>query len=57
MVECFTGDRRVAGLRLTDGTAFCPCLALVAKTINFGLILVQPRKIHPKITEKLLTGI
>ena len=42
----------VSGSSLTCGTALCPS----ARHINICLELVQPRKTHPNITEKLLTG-
>ena len=43
---------RVAGSSLTGVTALCPS----ARHINPCLVLVQPRKSGPDITEKLLTG-
>ena len=43
---------RVAGLSLTGGTAFCPR----ARHINPCLVLIRPKKTHPDIAEKLLTG-
>ena len=47
-------DLRSSGceLSLTGVTAMCPW----ARDINSCLVLVQPRKTHPDITEKLLTG-
>ena len=47
-------NRRVAGLRLTRGTALCPC----AKHFILCLVLVQHRKTgyHPDMTENSLTG-
>ena len=50
--KCFTQDRGVASLILTSATVFCPS----ARHINPCLVLVQPRKTHPDITEELLTG-
>ena len=52
MVECLSQDRGVAGSSLTGGIVLCPR----ERYINTCLVLVQPRKIHPDITEKLLTG-
>ena len=52
VVECLTRDRRSAGLSLTDVTALCPW----ARHINPSLVLVQPRKTRPFITERLLMG-
>ena len=49
VVECLSRDREVAGSSIT---ALCPW----ARDINPCLVLVQPRKTHPNITEKLLTG-
>ena len=52
MVECLTCDRRAAGPSLTGVTGLCP----LAKHINPSLVLVQSRKTHPFITERLLMG-
>ena len=52
VVECLTRDRGAAGLSLTGVIALCPC----ARHINPSLVLVQPRKTHPYITERLLMG-
>ena len=52
VVECLTRDREVAGSSLTGVAALCPR----ARLINPCLVLVQPRKTHPDITQKLLTG-
>ena len=52
MVECLTRDREAAGLSLTDITALCP----LARHINPSLVLVQPRKTRPFITERLMMG-
>ena len=41
-----------AGLSLSGVTALC----LKARHINPSLVLVQPRKTRPKITEKILIG-
>ena len=43
---------RVAGSSLTGVTALCPW----ARRIYPSLVLVQPRKTHPFITERLLMG-
>ena len=50
MVECWTRDREAAGSSLTSVTALCPW----ARHINPSLVLVQPRKTLPFITERLL---
>ena len=34
----------------------CHCVVSLSKNINPSLVLVQPRKIHPFITERLLMG-
>ena len=52
LVDRLTGDWGVMGLSLTDGTALCTC----KRHFILCWILVQPRKDHPDITEKLLTG-
>ena len=52
VVECLTQDRRAAGSSLTGVTALCPR----ARHINPSLVLVQPRKTRPFITERLLIG-
>ena len=52
VVECLTGDRGAAGSSLIGITALCP----QARHINPSLVLVQPRKTIPFITEKLLMG-
>ena len=46
-VECLTRDPGVAGLTITGGTALCHC----TRPINPCLVLVQPGKIRPDITE------
>ena len=51
VVECLTPDWRVAGFNLIGGTALCPW----ARHINLCLVLVQPRKYHPDMSEKMLT--
>ena len=42
------------------GSGFEPhrlhCVVSLSKTINPSLVLVQPRKTHPFITERLLIG-
>ena len=50
VVECLTRDRRAAGSSLTGVTAFVS----LSKNINPSLVLVQPRKTRPFITERLL---
>ena len=52
VVECLTWDRSPAGSRLDGVTALCSW----ARHTNPSLVLVQPRKTHPDINEKLLTG-
>ena len=52
MVECLTRDRRAAGSSLTSITA----LWSMSKNIYPSLVLVQPRKTSPYITERLLMG-
>ena len=50
MVQWYS--RWFAGSSLTGGTALCPW----ARDFVLCLILVQPRKTRPNITEKMLTG-
>ena len=50
--ECLTRDLGAAGSSLTGITALCP----LARHINPNLVLVQPRKTRPFITERLLMG-
>ena len=52
VVECLTRDRRVAGSSLTGVTA----LWFLARHIYPTLVLVQPRKTCPCLTERLLMG-
>ena len=52
VVECLTVDRRATGSSLNGVTVLCP----LSKHINPSLVLVQPRKTCPDITEKLVTG-
>ena len=52
VVECLTGDRGAAGSSLTGITVLCPW----ARHIYPSLVLVQPRKTLPYITERLLMG-
>ena len=53
VVECLTQDRGAAGSSITDVTALYPW----ARTfLNPSLVLVQPRKTRPFITERLLMG-
>ena len=49
VVECLTRDQRAMGSSLTGITALCP-----GARINLCLVLVQPRKTCPFITETLL---
>ena len=51
MVECLTLDRGVAGLSRVGGTALCPR----ARHFILSLVMGQPRKTPPYMTEKLLT--
>ena len=50
VVECLTRDREATASSLTGVTALCPS----ARHINSSLVLVQPRKTCPYITERLL---
>ena len=52
VVECLTLDWGAGGSSLTGVTALCPW----ARHINPSLVLVQPRKTCPYITERLLMG-
>ena len=52
MVECLTRDPGAAGLSLTGITGCGPR----ARHIYPSLVLVQPRKTHPCLTERLLMG-
>ena len=52
VVECLTRDRGAAGSSLTSVTALCPW----ARHIYPSLVLVQPRKTRPCLTERLLMG-
>ena len=47
-------DSRSRGCRLEPHR--CHCVVFLNRHINPCLVLVQPRKTHPDITEKLLTG-
>ena len=47
MVECLARERGAAGSSLTGATALCP----KARHINPSLVLVQPKKTRPFITE------
>ena len=51
MVECLTQDRGAAGASLIGVTAL-----FLSKDINPSLVLVQPRKTCPFITEIVLMG-
>ena len=52
VVDCLTRNRGAAGSSLTGVTA----LWSLSKNINPSLVLVQPRKTRPFITERLLMG-
>ena len=52
MVECLTRDQEAVDSSLTSVTVLCP----LARHINSSLVLVQPRKTCPYITERLLMG-
>ena len=52
VVECLTWDRGAPGSSLTGVTVLCPW----AGHINPSLVLVQPKKTCPFITERLLMG-
>ena len=52
MVDCLTRDLGAAGSSLTGVTALCPW----TRHVNPSLVLVQPRKTHPYINERLLIG-
>ena len=53
VVECLTRDRGAKGSSLTGVTV---CLVSLSKKINPSLVLVQPRKTRPFISERLLMG-
>ena len=50
--ECLTRDQGDAGSSLTGVTVLCS----YARHINSSLVLVQPRKTRPYITERLYMG-
>ena len=52
VVERLSRNLEVAGSSITGATALCPS----ARQINPCLVLIQPRKACPYISEKLLTG-
>ena len=52
VVECLTRDRGATFSSLTGVTALCP----LARHINPSLLLVQPRRTRPCITERMLMG-
>ena len=52
VVECLTRDRGAAGSSLTGVNASWS----LSKNIDPSLVLVQPRKTRPSITERLLMG-
>ena len=51
VVECLTRDRGAAGSSFIGVT-----VVSLSKSINPSLVLVQPRKTRPFITERLLMG-
>ena len=53
VIECLTRDRGAKGLSLTGVTV---CVVSLSKNINPSLVLVQPRKTRPFITERMLMG-
>ena len=52
VVKCLTRDRRAVGSSLSGITVLCPR----ARHIYPNLVLVQPRKTSPYITERLMMG-
>ena len=52
VVECLTRDRGAEGSSLTRRN----CVVSLSKNMNSSLVLVQPRKTRPFITERLLVG-
>ena len=52
VVECLTRDRGATGLSLSSVTV----LWSLSKQIYPSLVLVQPRKTRPCLTERLLMG-
>ena len=52
VVGCLTRDGGVAGSSLTRGALSCPW----ARHFILCLVLVQPRKTCPDMTEKMLIG-
>ena len=52
VVECLTGDRRAVGSSLTRRD----CFVSLSKNINPSLVLAEPRKTCPFITDILLMG-
>ena len=55
MVKCLTLDRGTEGLRVRASPASL-CCVLEQDTLNPSLVLVQPRRTRPFITERLLMG-
>ena len=51
VVECLTRDRRATGKPHRRH-----CIVSLSKIINPTLVLIQPRKTRPYITERLLVG-
>ena len=58
--ERHLGERRPVVEYLTQDPGFephlCHCVVSLSKNINPSLVLVQPRKTHHFITERLLMG-
>ena len=54
LMERFTGDRSAGGSNLT----VCGVTVFLSssKTLYLRLVLIHPRKTHPDMIEKLLTG-
>ena len=52
MVECLTRDGGAEGFESHQ----CHCVVSLSKNINPSLVLVQPKKTGPFITERLLMG-
>ena len=52
VVECLTRDRKAEGLSLTSVTALGSCTGHIYPS----LVLVQPKKTRPCLTERLLIG-
>ena len=52
MVECLTRYQMVAGSSLSETTELC----LWARNFILCIVLVQPRKTRPYLSEKMLTN-